>query len=335
MSEITSTVWGFAPQSDELLKASGDLHRERIPFEGWLNQVGQDRQAYVGSLKDASITYSCYESGDGDYLRLTARDVEGFGLHQLAESPVTRWFDTNTFYRQPTIEGELHHLGRRSGRWPHWPFFDQFDQANVGKSHYQATLLSPYSFARLCARSPRVSQGQADRFVLGVYDELLDIAANHEIERVLLHEPYAAYHAVGARESRRLAAGIGDLAVNHPAVEVGVYLSFGNATDLIGELAKVENLAALGCDLIRTPVAGLPRAIPGRFLAGLVDGANTLIDDDTELVTGLETLATTLDVPEISVTHTVDLEHVPFQTALQKVRQLGRIADLAGEVHNG
>lgn len=322
-TEITNTVWGIAPWSDELLQISGDVSRGRRPDSDYDAQLARDFTEYERVLNSAEIDYRSGGWGGGthDYLRDIVLNSSGFGPG-IDQAPVTRWFDTNTFYRRPTLRGPLHYYDSNH----HGSYIEPWAELNEAPSTYQPTLLSPYAFARLSDHVSGLSENEADGFVGQLYDQLLDNAARHGVQRVLLHEPYAAYNQINEKERKVLKRSIGRLAANHQALELGVYFSFGDASSLLREFTDEDHIAAIGCDLQKTPLLNLPEIPSQRFIAGLVDGANTLIRNDEELLAELAQVSLVTGSPEVSITHTVDLEHVPRSSAIDKIGQLGRLA---------
>ena len=319
-AEITSAVWGLAPWSDDLLKISGDVERGRAPQIAFDEQLNADFTAYHNSLETAEINYrSGWRSGVRDYFRVIVSGSRGFE-DGIQNAPVTRWFDTNTFYRQPTINGPLDYFsGDRHDYYELWL------KTTGGLATYQPTFLSPYAFAKLSQRSAEVSEAQALNYVTELYDQLLDSAARQNVTEVLLHEPFAPYHKVDETERNKLGFILSSLARNHPGLGLGVYFSFGDGAGLVRQVAEDDAIQAVGCDLKRTAVDSLPQ-VGQRFFAGLVDGANTLIDEDADITAGVEQAASVTNAPGITLTHTVDLEFVPRDTALLKVQQIGRVA---------
>ncbi len=327
-AEITSTVWGITPWSDELLKISGDVGRGRALESDYWQQYLDDFQNYWDVLEVSGITYRNGDWGGGtkDYFRETVESSYGFE-EGVDEAPVTRIFDTNTFYRQPTIAGPL---GRKYELW-HEPYQIWVENVVPAIDHptvLQPTLLSPYAFSKLANRSDKVSEDTVHRFVDELYSSLLDEISDQRAGHVLFHEPYAPYYQVGPSERAWLRHSIGSLALDHPKLKVGLYFSYGDASEFIADFAKDDRLDALGCDLQKTPIESLPRLPNHRFLAGLVDGANTLLKSDDEIHESLKITANAIRAREVSVTHTVDLEHVPRAYAIEKIKQLGRIGQV-------
>lgn len=324
-AEITGTVWGIAPWSDDLLRVSGDVDRGRAGLHDYTEQLADDFGLYHRALEAAGIDYRSGDWGGGtaDYFRSTVLQAEGFE-DGIQKAPLARWFDTNTFYRRPVIEGPLE-FSDAKGHGFHMLFLEGADEPAV----FQPTFLSPYAFARLSGRAEDISEGVALSYVGGLYRGLLNDAADQGVTHVLFHEPYAPYHQVDKNERAALKNAVGTLAEEFKeerGLQVGIYFSFGDGAEFVRDFAADDRLAAVGCDLTKTSVSELTEFTQGqRFLAGLVDGANTLAQDDGKIAEDLEAAAQATGAPEVSLTHTVDLKYVPRPFALDKIKQIGRV----------
>src|SRR5687768_10571447 len=102
-TEILSATYGIAPRSDELLERQIDLGKGRISPE----DVAPLEKTEMAQWTMCQVKAKIDRQDDGkltwpDYLRPIVRASEGFAA-DIDGGPVTRWFDTNTFYRQPAI----------------------------------------------------------------------------------------------------------------------------------------------------------------------------------------------------------------------------------------
>lgn len=327
MSEqIESAVWGITPWSDELLIISGDVERGRLEPSTQKEQARQDAFKAEEVQRQAGIDLVSADWGGQsiDYFRSIARAADGFAPG-VDQAPVTRWFETNTFYRQPTIEDRLY--------MPTQTTLDTRAVGTVGDlyaGNVLLTLLSPHAFNRLAARGNHISESQGAAYVGQLYDELFDQATKNGHDEVLLHEPLAAYEKQDEPARQRLWCQLESLAKNHPELTTHVYLSNGDAGDLLQtytERGTATTIPGVGCDVTRS---SLPKVSYGDYLcfwAGAVDGANSLIEADNAIASRLRRVEESIAGGKLVLTHTIDLEHLPFDTALQKVAQIGRLAD--------
>ncbi|HEX5796756.1 MAG TPA: hypothetical protein VFX86_00010 [Candidatus Saccharimonadales bacterium] len=330
MSEkLTSTVYGIAPWSAELLQISGDIDRGRKSIKDYSLQYSADFGIYSGVLEAAGIDFRAGDWGGGtdDYLRDIGRLFGRVGKPSET-GPVTRWFDTNTFYRQPDIEGFV----EQSEHYPHEQYLDWLE-LNKSAAIYQPTFLSPYSLAKLSAQESGTSEVNALNFAKFAIENLIATSREQGVGHILLHEPFIPYIGGSSEERLKFIEALEEIIVLHTDMDIGLFFSYGDASPVINDvLGRDLAVAVVGCDLQKTPLAKIGPVGKRRFLAGLVDGANTLFHSDQALIAQLLEVTTAQKDAEISLTHTVDLEHVPRRFAIQKIMQIGRVVSAVNEI---
>src|SRR5438874_4873943 len=97
MSNIQSFIHGMYPRSQDLVTISRDFERKRKTLADLQAQQEKDTKAYLRLQK--SLPFSSYEDGKciwHDIFRPIAQATDGLSIGTL-----TRWFDNNTFFRQP------------------------------------------------------------------------------------------------------------------------------------------------------------------------------------------------------------------------------------------
>lgn len=323
--EVTSTIYGAVPWSDNLLNVSGDIRRNReIDESKFTDQLASDRQYNWHVIEESGITYfsDMWEGGKLDYFRDTVKASDGFA-DDIDSATNARWLNTNTFFRQPDIAGRLSNT--KNHRYE--KEFDWLDQQE-SEVMFQPTLVSPYTFSKLSARTEGIGEAKALSYVTGLYDQILASAASRGVRHILLHEPYAAYEQVPSTERKKIIRNLGKLAANHSEIDIGVYFSFGDASKILRDVIDSEVEVSVGCDLQLTPYESLPELSDRRFFAGLVTGDNTLMQSDESIVDELEKFNSNFGPWETSLTHTIDLEYLPQKYALEKIKQIGRVARL-------
>ncbi len=303
-AKIKSYAPGIYARSEELVQATRDLDRGRTTEGAVAAQQDADLRAFLDAQREADLDYL----SDGllnwqDIFRPFDEAAEG-----LRPGPLTRFLNTNTFYRAPAVASELPRLVEPLGE----PFFRIGD---LPRERWVATLPSPHSLAEWAAGElePRaVAEG-----VLGPQIRWL---AGNGCARVVLQET-----ALFGRRSDLygLAAAIDALASPLP---LALQLPFGDAGDILGELMELD-VEAIGVDFYATEVAALPRPFPKTLLAGVVDARNSLLEDPEALAEFGRSLLEEMD--EGTKLHLVpngDLQFVPERIAREKVLRLGAAA---------
>src|SRR4051812_40264908 len=140
LPEIRAYAPGIYARSEELVQATRDLDRGRTTKEAVEEQRLADVCAFIEAQREAGLDYF----SDGllnwqDIFRPFDEAAEG-----LRPGPLTRFLNTNTFYRAPTIEMERPSLVEPLGE----PFFRIGD---LPRERWVATLPSPHSLAERAA----------------------------------------------------------------------------------------------------------------------------------------------------------------------------------------
>jgi 5-methyltetrahydropteroyltriglutamate--homocysteine methyltransferase len=304
MPEIKAYVPGIYARSEELVQATRDLDRGRTAEEAVEEQRLADVRAFVEIQREAGLDYF----SDGllnwqDIFRPFDEKAEG-----LRPGPLTRFLDTNTFYRGPAVEVERPRLVEPLAE----PFFHIGD---LPRNRWVTTLPSPYSLAQWAAGEiePRaVAEG-----ILGPQIRWL---AGNGCAYVVLQET-----ALFGRRSNLygLSEALESLASPLP---LALQLPFGDPGDVLGELLELP-IDAIGVDFYATDIATLPRPFPKTLLAGVIDARNSLREEPEEVARFGRSLLEGMDEgTELHLVPNGDLQFVPEKIAREKVLHLGAAA---------
>lgn len=281
---------GIYPRSDALVQATRDLDRGRTTAEAVDEQVSRDLAALLAVQGDAGLDLSA--SGMLAWQDLFRPLVEGsLGLEPGA---LTRFLDTNTFYRAPRASGPPRLVEPLSER-----YFPSLGERAL------ATLPSPYAFAAAAGLDPRdIAAG-----VLAPQIEALDA------ELVVLAEPFLA-HAANAE----LAALAEALALLPTRAPLALQITFGNAEPLLEALVELP-VEGIGVDFYATRIDAVPAGFPKALLAGVVDARSSLVEDLDELARFAQQLGDR--AADVALVPNGDLQFVSEPIARQKVGVLG------------
>jgi 5-methyltetrahydropteroyltriglutamate--homocysteine methyltransferase len=284
---------GIYSRSEALVQATRDLDRGRATEAAVAEQLDADFRELVAVQEQAGLDLL----SDGmlrwqDLFRPLAEAAEG-----LEARPLTRFLDTNTFYRAVLVDGEprlrtpLPAPDLPAGRW-------------VG------TLPSPHAFAR--AADGRV---RAEALAADVLAPQIDAWAEAGCSLVVLAEPFLAQE--GAVEK-----AVAALAELPDSVPLALQLVFGDASSLLDALAEAP-VAAVGVDFYLTPADALPEDYPREVLAGVIDARSSALEDPEVIARFVEELVARRPAG-VSLVPNGDLQFVPEKIAREKLVRLGR-----------
>lgn len=311
MTEIACYVHGSFPRSEELVAATRDADRGRRPASAVAAQRDLDRAGFLALQAEAGLDYrSAGWLSWADLFRPLIEACSG-----LATGPLTRWFDTNTFFRAPVVAGplELDRAAFAAG------LADDLGPAGTGENQL-GLLPGPYTFSRLA--EPDTDR---DALMLRLARELLRPAAEElrDAGAALLHlqEPALVTRPVGADSwrylddaLRLLTAGLG--------IRVVVHAYYGDAGPQLSRLRELP-VDAIGVDLTETDLDSLRGPWPVGLLAGCLDGRSSRLETEAATATLARRILEIAQPRTLFLSSGGDLELLPRAVAEQKVRVLG------------
>jgi 5-methyltetrahydropteroyltriglutamate--homocysteine methyltransferase len=288
---------GIFPRSDALVQATRDLDRGRVEVEDVERQRAADLEALVAAetaagfdlLSDGMLAWQ-------DLFRPLIDSSEG-----LEAGPLTRFLDTNTFFRAPRATGTPK-LTSPLGA----------DVVTPLDGPRLVTLPSPFAFGEAAGLDPR----QLAASVLAPAIEALDA------DLVVLAEPFLA------RTPNADVGVLGEALAELPSGGILVLqLTFGDATELLERLAELP-VDGIGVDFYLTPLDAMPEGFPKLVLAGVVDARSSEVEDPGTIAAFAARLGARTG-GELALVPNGDLQFVAEPIARRKVAALGAAKELA------
>ena len=246
-----------------------------------------------------------------------ARCIDGLSL-----SGLIRYFDTNTYYRQPVAEGPL------TWREPMTVADFQFAVANSSRP-VKPVITGPYTLARLS----RTDHHPDLAHMVVELAEVLNQEAQ-ELEKsgatiIQFDEPAILKHSEDYplfREAmRRLTQGL--------ASTLALYTYFGDVVPMAPDFFQLP-FHIFGLDFITGPANWkvLKDFPQGRSLGlGVVDARNTRLESVEELVEAVRRAASAVPPSHLYINPSCGLEFLPRESARQKLARLVEGAKKAQE----
>ncbi len=299
--EVRAFAPGIYPRSHALVEATRDLERRRTSVEAVDEQFERDfalllqaqEQAGLDLLSDGLLRWQ-------DIFRPLAERAAG-----LEARPLTRFLDTNTFYRAVLVEGTPR-------------LEDPLPAPRLPSGRWLGTLPSPLAFSFATGRSASPQELAAN-----VLAPQIEAYAAAGCALVVLVEPFLARQGGG----RDLRAGLAELPTSVP---LALHLVFGNAADVIDDTISLP-VDAVGVDFYATSLESIPNDFPKEILAGVVDVRSSAIEDAAQIARFVGALAER-DPAGVSLVPNGDLQFVPEPIARRKLSVLGAGRVRLGEV---
>jgi 5-methyltetrahydropteroyltriglutamate--homocysteine methyltransferase len=292
---------GIYPRSEALVQATRDLDRGRTSAEAVAEQTRRDVDELVSVQRDAGLSLlSDGLLGWQDIFRPLAEAAEG-----LDARPLTRFLDTNTFYRAVLVDGRP----RLSSPVP---------APDLPAGEWVGTLPSPLAFAR--AANDAVS---ARALAADVLAPQIQAWTEAGAGLIVLSEPFAAREG----EAGELLSALAELPAAAP---LALQLPFGDAAALLPALADAP-VAAIGVDFYATSLDAVPSGYPKEILAGVLDARSSALESSDEIARFAESLAARAPAG-VALTPNGDLQFVPESIAREKLARHGRASTTLAEV---
>ncbi len=307
--QILSATHGIAPRSDELLRVGGDVERGRLDKSVYTERIAQETEDWLRLQRDVGIDIQ--EDGKlawQDHLRPIVKAATGFST-DVDNAPVTRWLETNTFYRKPTITGWL-------------SLADDLVDSEIEKPSDHISLLAPFSFASLCDNTFEGTTPVEN--VLGLYSDLVEHLKNKGTTRITLTE------VVNQELSEEVASPAYEHVLRLARLNKDIDFAYINST---GEYVNTsykfpdnvgKHVGILALNLVNTlePFAKQSKIAGGEIWHSIIDSTNTA-EDHIELEQQWVEAIKGARPERVVLTHSTDLQYLPLPYAKEKIKRLG------------
>ncbi len=310
--EVHTSLTGPFPRSEALVRATRDLDRgrtdeaavDRLYRSTGDELLGIEDRFQLAPQTGGYLTWA-------DLFRPFAMNWSGFEV-----GPVTRWFETNTFYRQPILHAPPERVAGSLAPW--FPAA----RASVPAHRAKAALPGPFTFAGMLdnrsGETPEALVHRLGRLLAGEVGELrgLGYRTFQFQEPLLVTRPPvgpAAESTIAAYRSIAEAAG--------DATSL-VWTYFGDAQPALPLLGRLP-VSAVGVDLAETEPTSLGRFPPGRGLGfGCLDPRTTLVEDPQEAAARVTAAVDLARPTEVWLGPGGPLDLLPWDAAVRKLAAL-------------
>jgi len=288
---------GIYPRSEALVQATRDLDRGRATLEDVERQRAADLAALVAAQTEAGLDLLTDGMlGWQDLFRPLVELSDG-----LETGALTRFLDTNTFFRAPHATGSPR-LSTTLGA----------DVVAALDGPRLVTLPSPFAFGVVASLDPR----EVAESILAPAIDALDA------ELVVLSEPVLA-----RRPDADMAALDDSLTQLRGGTPLVLQLTFGDASPLLDRLADLP-VDGIAVDFYSTPLEAVPQGCTKLLLAGVVDARSSAVEDP-QLLAEFAARLRERAAGELALVPNGDLQFVAEPIAREKLAALGAAKELA------
>ncbi|MPZ22549.1 MAG: methylcobamide--CoM methyltransferase [Dehalococcoidia bacterium] len=274
--------------------------------------IDEQIEAGVQLITDGQIRWD-------DEMTYFARGLNGVSLNGLF-----RYFDTNTYFRQPVIEGAIGWQGPVTVR--DWEFASAYSSRPV-----KAVLPGPYTLARasIDRHYGESMEDLADAFARAVNEEAKALTAAGA-PAIQVNEPFLTAHKEDVTIARRAI----DVAFDGVSAEKHLALYFGDVEGILGALVDC-NADVIGLDFVMGPAnfdAIRSVSLGQKLCAGLIDARNTRMETREGLGTSVKRITEAISADRLLLSPNMGLEFLPRERAQEKLKLMTTTAAALEEV---
>ena len=303
MTEIKGLIYGTYPKSDELRIKIGRWERGVLKGQEIEREISGEKKLRTELFRSTGSDYTDPLFNWYDIFRPFTCATEG-----ISPGPLTRYKETNTFYRFPEVD----HVGRMKVNPSEFneieanPPFPMFQRNN--DPNYFAFFPSPFSFFKMSMIKEDLS---LEKFTAGMISIYSDIMKSYGFKNALLFEslPYQGE----------------DMSLLLPFVEKfrTILVTEGNLkfADFTPITKKLYSIAASTEDR-NMEIASKHSIVPG---IRVIDSHNTKIEDPKTVRETVIEVAEKAGVDSIYVTFNDYLDFLPFSIAAKKLEMIREV----------
>ncbi|MFB0509994.1 MAG: hypothetical protein ACETVX_05815 [bacterium] len=308
MNSISAQLTGTFARSKNLIRATRDFDRGRCTDQELENIRREDVKKIISLQQEFEFVT------DGNLLwqDLFRPFTKALGIEF---GPLTRFFETNTFYRRLIISGEIKFELKE---------IDKFFYFDLLPKNRKVILPGPVTF---CGMSE--NRYYKKDFMIAVANMLNGVVkylVQKGAKAVQISEPYLAYHGKNmtskvfgqAKDAYRI---IADSKIN---IEISIHTYFGDFTT-ISQVLKFP-VDSVTIDLTATNLKNLKFETDKKIGFGCIDATNSLLENVKDTVKLVYSLIKRLKLKNFYLCPNCDLDFLPYLVAERKVEILKKVA---------
>lgn len=238
-------------------------------------------------------------------------------LRGVEAGQLSRFFDTNFYYRQPVIKEKV------SRQNPILLDELRFAQS-ISRKPVKPVVTGPYTLARLCVNQAYGSFSQLIEAVSHVIAQEVAELARGGTPVIQLDEPAILQNPEDIGILHRV---LEEIAQEKGRAELALYTYFGDATPIYERLQQLP-VDILGFDFTYSPRLSEVISVHGseKVLGlGLIDGRNTKMETETDIFYPLNMVLSTPGVERCFLNPSCGLEYLPKAKAVAKLENMVRL----------
>jgi len=313
-------VTGVLPRSSKLIEKTRAYERRKISEK----ELEESFEKATESAIDAQISAGLSYVTDGmlkwqDLFRPFTENLKGITVGSLA-----RWFNNNTFYRQPIITD---HVKREKDVVNKIMQLEKLPKSLPWK----AILPAPYTFVSLSENQYYKDEAEFMFKFAEIINKEIKSLAETGFSYIQLSDPALLYEPLAPKFKKDKLALVNDVletAVKGTSVKTCLQTFFGDFSKILPEALDFP-VDHLGIDLYETDFEKLKEYNFEKGVAlGLIDSRSSLVEKQDELVAAAEQIIKSIyrsRIEEVFICPNCDLDFLPWERAEEKMKVISSV----------
>ena len=315
---------GIYPRSEQLIDLTRSYDRAKIDLDTVKKQIELDTLELVTLQDDSGFeTFSDGAFAWQDQLRPVVESLEGV----TTGTRYDRWFDTNTFYKKPTIVGKI---GVRTFEPKNFVRTDLLARTKGWK----VALPGPYTFSELSENLHYANQSDLLSAVAVAEHDIIKRLKDAGVSRFQLSEPCLVYRPYREQELSKAELDNALTALRKTVdgipAKFSVQTYFGDATTILPDLLKLP-VDTIGIDLFETDYSKLKIETTKKLALGIIDGRESNAENPKWIAETATRVSKHIVGGDVVLVPNSDLKFVPRKVADVKARALAEATRLFEE----
>ncbi len=322
MTEFKLSLTGLHARNEATIQATQDWERGRIDSALLAAAFRDDTASLVRLQKDAGTDYIT----DGQMTTAWQDSLRPItsGFSGVKRGAMVRWYNTNTFYQAPVIDGPISSDGKA--------IWKKLEHRFVREGRFRISLPDPLTLSELSEDGYYHDREKAMfAFAEALNGELRTLEENG-VEYVQLSSPALVARFRGKPLNRDALMQVGEAVrttTKGISIGTGFHTFFGDASPYIPDIFDSIPTSDIGFDFTQTDPEALTRTRKG-IIAGVADARTTYLESVEDLKAKIELVADRTGSRSITLAPSSDLRYIPRISADEKLTRLGALKKVLG-----
>ena len=317
MTEFKLSLTGLHARNEATIQATQDWERGRIDSSLLAAAFRDDTASLVLLQKEAGADYVT----DGQMTTAwqdSLRPITG-GFSGVKKGAMVRWYNTNTFYQAPVVEGPISSDGHA--------IWKKVEHRFVHGNKFRIAIPDPLTLSELAEDGFYHNPEKVMFAFAEALNEELKTLEKNGVAYVQFSSP-----ALVARFRRRpldrdRLGQVGEAvrtSTRGTSIETGFHTFFGDSSPYLPEMFDSIPTGEIGFDLTQTDPEALTATKKG-IIAGVADARTTYLESVGDLKAKVEVVADRTGSRSITLAPSSDLRYIPRVSADEKLTRLGEL----------